>query len=119
MSERIWQNKTGTWLSHWSPESYDSTPPIEERIWICPGCFSKWSGFLRKLPAFFDIDWEWVAREIGSAQAEQFHGFLRGRFPMIWERVRDIHELALIRDVHCRSCRTCLTRTPEAFVEVC
>lgn len=119
---RFYQNERGTWLCRPDGTSTkDSTPPLEEREWSCPTCFSELHEMLKKVPPIEWIDWQQMEKDLGSETTDKFKAMVcksQRRFPSIFERVRNIQELHLKADVICRQCRVNLNNSEHALVEV-
>ena len=115
-NERAVQTEVGTWLAY--PNQDCTTPPLEERVWLCALCFADWHEFISHIPPTSAIDWNHIAREVGPKQAERLYNLVKGRHLRAWERLTDMDELHLKKDVCCKSCKATLNRAVSAFVEV-
>jgi hypothetical protein len=116
MNSRTIQNEIGTWLATW--HANENTPPMEEREWHCPKCYREWDEVLRQIPPTGWINWNEAAKTMGQEKADEARRILQHHRISCWERVKDVGELRLLTDVHCRHCGIQLNCAPEALVEV-
>jgi hypothetical protein len=117
-SDRVVQTDMGTWLAHWSPAAYGKTPSMEESAWLCAPCFRRWCDFVSTIPPAFAIDWKKLAEKHGQEQADQLRHIIANHRHRAWERVEQIHELHLKKDIRCKACHRDITNEVLAFVEV-
>ena len=89
-TSRVIQTENGSWLSSWHGVP-GKTPPIEERHWLCPGC------------------WRQIDEHARATRSSKF---------VVMERIKNVEELHLKTEIFCLACAVDLTHAAEALVEV-
>ena len=114
---RMVQTAEGTWLASWYGVP-NNTPPIEKRDWFCAACFKNHSDFWREVPPPDFIDWKEVQKKFGQETSDRIYDTIKNHRISCWERIKNVEELCLKADVHCKHCRENLNSAAEALVEV-